>query len=798
MTDNQWTQDYPVVPLRNMVVFPHVMVPLYIGREKSLQALGQVQGQAAGSQHFVVVTQKDHDREDPKPEDLYDVGVLVNLVQVVQLPEGSTKVLVEGIARVQLERVDVRDGFMTARLLPHDYLDLEDQAVADLRQQTLQRFEGYAKLNKSVPSETLVSLMAVEDAERVAYMVSSYLPMPVDEKQELLESIHIKEHLHRLVTYCEKQIDMLEVDKDLHLKVKQKIEKVQKEFYLKEKLKTIKEELGEKEANEEEEYRAKIAKLGMPEFVKKQALRELDRLGRLNSVSAEAGVIRTYLDWLVEMPWSTESEDRLDIKDVERRLNEDHYGLEKVKDRILEYFAVLQLTQRVQGSIICLVGPPGVGKTSVAKSIANAMGRKFTRISLGGVRDEAELRGHRRTYVGALPGRFVQALHKAGTRNPVILLDEIDKLSEVYKGDPSGVLLEVLDPEQNAEFTDHYLEVPFDLSKVLFIATANNLQKMDRPLLDRLEVIKLTGYIEEDKIEIAQRFLIPKELQAQGIASDQLVFTPEGIRQIIRLYTKELGLRSLDRCIADVCRKTAKAIVEQKALPIIVNAATLKDLLGKSLYIPDQIDEQNVVGLVNGMAWTQVGGDTLPVEVAVVRGRGRLTLTGQLGEVMQESAQAALSYIRSRASSLNIDEHFHRKYDIHVHVSEGAIPKDGPSAGIAMATAIVSALTGIPVKREVAMTGEITLRGRVLPIGGLREKVMAAVLTGIKTIIIPKDNEKDLDDIPRSVQDKVQFVLAHSMDDVLKVALATDAQSIDVTEEVLDLSRKDELPPLVN
>ncbi len=787
MHEIDWNIDYPLIPLRNMVVFPGIVVPLYIGREKSLSALQQAQQTAP--QRIVLLTQKDPDNENPQDEDFYQVGVLVDLIQVLQMPEGSTKILVEGRERVELQSWTEHAPCARVRVAPYPYDDAHDPALKTLCQNALQKFETFAKFQKAVPSETLVAMMNLEDPQRVATMMSSYLNMSAPEKQELLEAVLLKDVFARLMQQCEKQLHSLELDKDLHFKVKNKIEKAQKEFFLKEKLKMIREELGEKEGQETEEYREKLEKLAMPPYAQKLALRELDRLSKLSTVSAEAGVIRTYLDWLVEMPWNAASADHVDIAEVSKRLEEDHYGLEKVKDRILEYFAVLQLTQKVQGSIICLVGPPGVGKTSVARSIANAMNRTFVRISLGGIRDEAELRGHRRTYVGALPGRFVKAMHKASVNNPVILLDEIDKLSEIYKGDPTGVLLEVLDPEQNNEFTDHYLEVPFDFSKVLFIATANSLQKIERPLLDRLEVITLSGYTEEDKLEIARRYLIPKQLNKQGIPAGTLTFTEEGLRLMIREYTRELGLRNLDRTLAELCRKTAKAIIEKHAMPIEVDLPVLREFLGKQKFLPDKIDEQNTVGLVTGLAWTQSGGDTLPVEVAVVRGRGRLTLTGQLGEVMQESAQAALSYIRSRSEALNIDEGFYRKYDIHIHVSEGAIPKDGPSAGIAMATAMVSALTGIPIKRDVAMTGEITLRGRVLPIGGLREKVMAAALAGIKTIILPKDNEKDLDDIPKQVRSALTYVCAENMDQVLKVALAVPDQPLELIPDDLAAPR---------
>ncbi|MFA4858601.1 MAG: endopeptidase La [Candidatus Margulisiibacteriota bacterium] len=772
----EWHEELPLIPLRNMVVFPQMIVPLFIGRNKSVKALEDT---LAKERLVVFSSQKDEEVEEPQPQDICRIGTLAEIVQMLQLPDGTTKILVEGIARARIEEFVSLDPYFRveiSRITETEEVGVETEALIRL---VIKQFENYVKLNKRIPSETLMSIINVDHPGKLADLIASYLSLKVDEKQSILEAMAPDKRLKRLSEILDKEIEVLEVEKKLQGKVRRQIEKVQKEYYLKEKLRAIQEELGGEGGDESmqpeiSEFRKKIEAAKLPDDIKEKAKKELDRLEKMPSMAAEAAVIRTYLDWLVELPWKKKSRSKLDIAEVEKNLNQDHYGLEKVKERILEYFAVLQLTGKIGGSILCLVGPPGVGKTSVASSIANAMGRKFIRVSLGGIRDEAEIRGHRRTYVGALPGRIIQSIHKVGVNNPVFLLDEVDKMGADFRGDPSAALLEVLDPEQNKNFSDHYMEVNFDLSDVFFIATANTMDPIPRALRDRMELIQMSGYTEEEKMGIAKGFLMPKELEKHGLTSDTVVFEEDALLSIVREYTKEAGVRNLERTVAKILRKIATKIVrggQKKDQTFTVKKSDLQEYLGAPMYKYAEIEANDLVGAVTGLAWTEVGGDTMTIEVTVMKGRGNLTITGQLGDVMQESAKAALSFIRTEAANLGLDESFYRKFDIHIHVPEGAVPKDGPSAGITIATALASALTKIPVKRDVAMTGEVTLRGNVLPIGGLKEKLLAARRAGIKVVILPEENKKDLDEIMKELPKDMQFHLVKTMQDVLPLAL---------------------------
>ncbi len=757
----EWKDELPLIPLRNMVVFPQMIVPLFIGRSKSVKALEDT---IEKERLIVFASQRSEDIEEPSPKDICSIGTLAEVVQMVALPDGTTKVLVEGVARVKIEDFTQDDPYYKVKIsrLPEETdVSVEIEALVLV---VIKNFENYVKLNKRIPSETLMSIINVENPGRLADLVASYLTLKVEEKQQILEGVPGIKRLRKLSGMLAKEIEVLEVEKKLQGKVKKQIDRVQKEYYLKEKLKAIQDELGvedEDASPEIGEYRKKLEAAKLPDEVKEKAKKELERLSKMPSMVAEATVIRTYLDWI-------------DIAEVEKILNEDHFGLDKVKERILEYFAVLERTGKMAGTILCLAGPPGVGKTSVGKSIARAIGRKFARISLGGVRDEAEIRGHRRTYVGSMPGRIIQSVAKVKVNNPVFLLDEIDKLGNDFRGDPAAALLEVLDPEQNKEFSDHYLEVAFDLSDVFFITTANTIEPIPRPLRDRMEIIEMSGYTEEEKLGIAKDHLLPKALGKHGLSKDLISFEDKTLLKIIREYTREAGVRNLERTIDTVLRKAATAMVKRKKDEAKhIKPEDLKEYLGPSRHSFGMAEEKDQVGAVTGLVWTEVGGDTIPIEVTVMNGKGSLTLTGMLGDVMQESAKAAMSFVRSRASALGLEENFYRKVDIHVHVPEGAVPKDGPSAGITMATALTSALTGIPVKREVAMTGEITLRGRVLPIGGLKEKLLAAKRAGIKTVVFPYENTKDLEEIKKQFKGdlKMDFVPAKHMDDVLKTAL---------------------------
>ena len=759
----------PMMPVRDMVIFPEMMHPFIVGREASVRALEDA---LAGDKKIFLVTQHDASVDDPKPEEIYTVGTLANIVQSVKLPDGNIKVLVEGTERAKIVQVTSDEGFFRAsvRLVPVKAEPGPQIEQASARVTTL--FEQYVKLSQSLNYDTMIAAVRVEDPGKLSDAIAANLQIPVEEKQELLEIFEPAERLNRIADILEVEIEKLNVDRSINTRVKRQMERAQKEYYLNEKLKAIQKELGRGEANEIEQLKKKIETSGMPEGPMEKAMQELKRLEMMPPMSAESTVSRNYLDWLLAVPWKKRSKEIRDIKRAEKILSEDHYGLEKIKERILEYLAVRQLVKNPKGSILCFLGPPGVGKTSLAMSIGRATGRKFVRVSLGGVRDEAEIRGHRRTYIGALPGQIIQMMRKAGTTNPVFVLDEVDKMSMDFRGDPSAALMEVLDPELNHSFTDHYLDVEYDLSKVMFICTANVLHTIPQPLQDRMEVLRLPGYTEQEKHQIAQRFLVSRQLEATGLTKDNVQFTDEAVTYIIRHYTREAGVRNLDREIANVCRKVARKVVgEGKSFTAEINPANVNNYLGILKYRDFLAEKKNEIGLTTGLAWTEVGGEVLSIEATLMQGKGRLTLTGKLGDVMQESAQAGMSYVRSRSHLFGLPKDFYRHIDIHIHVPEGAIPKDGPSAGITLCTSIVSALTLIPVRCDIAMTGEITLRGKVLPIGGVKEKLLAAHRLGLRTIILPKDNEKDLADVPPEILAQMSIHFVESMDQVLHFAL---------------------------
>ncbi|GMB07439.1 ATP-dependent proteinase [Thermolongibacillus altinsuensis] len=760
----------PLLPLRGLLVFPTMVLHLDVGREKSIQALER----AMVNDHLILLTsQKDVEVEDPELDDLYEMGTVARVKQLLKLPNGTFRVLVEGISRGKILKC-LEDDTCYMVQVEQFVDDIEhDMELEALRRTMLEYFEQYIKLSKKLSADIYTSIMDIDEAGRMADIIASHLPLKLEEKQQLLEAVNVKERVHKMIEILHNEKEILNLEKRISQRVKQSMDRMQKEYYLREQMKAIQKELGEKEgkAGEVEALKEKIEQVGMPEHVKATALKELERYEKIPVSSAESSVIRNYLDWLIALPWTKQTEDIHDIHRAEKILNEEHYGLEKVKERVLEYLAVQQLTKSLKGPILCLVGPPGVGKTSLARSIAKSLNRNFVRISLGGVRDESEIRGHRRTYVGALPGRIIQGMKKAGTINPVFLLDEIDKMSSDFRGDPSAALLEVLDPEQNHSFSDHYIEEPYDLSKVMFIATANTLATIPGPLLDRMEVITIAGYTEVEKLHIAKEHLLPKQMREHGLQKGMLQVRDEALMQIIRYYTREAGVRNLERQLAAICRKAAKIIVSEGRKRVIVTEKNVSEFLGKPKYHYGQAEREDQIGVATGLAYTTAGGDTLAIEVSLAPGKGKLILTGQLGDVMKESAQAAFSYIRSRAKELNIDPEFHEKNDIHIHVPEGAVPKDGPSAGITIATALISALTGRPVSRHVGMTGEITLRGRVLPIGGVKEKTLSAHRAGLKKVILPKENEKDLEEIPDVVKKNLQFVLVSHLDEVLEHAL---------------------------
>ena len=762
----------PVLPLRGMMVFPYMMVHLDAGREQSISALEKAM--LVEDKHVFLVAQRDSDLEDPQMPDLYSVGTVAEIKHLMKLPDGAIRVLVEGLYRGQIvSAIEQEDDYLIANVREyHDKIDKSIEMEALVRV-VVHEFEQWVKSSKKIPADAMVSVSIIDDAGRLADMIAGHINLKLDDRQAILESIDVKERLERLYGFLKREKDILDIERKIGTRVRRQIEKVQKEYYLREKVKAIHNELGDQNGilGDIEEYKERLSKGHFPDEVVKTVEKELKRLERTQGMSQEGAVIGTYIDNLLSMPWESLSEDINDIKAAAAVLDRDHYGLEKVKERILEFLAVRQLTNGQNAPILCLVGPPGVGKTSLAGSVAKALGRKFVRASLGGVRDEAEIRGHRRTYVGAMPGRILEALKKAGTRNPVFLLDEVDKMGSDYKGDPTSALLEVLDPAQNNTFSDHYIELPFNLSDVLWIVTANDIGSIPRPLLDRMEVINLSSYTEQEKLEIAKQYLLPRQRTRNGLSGKEIKLGAGVLQRMINEYTRESGVRELERVIGHLCRKVARKIVEGDTESVYVTTKNLVDILGKVKYPHTKAKRKPEVGLCTGMAWTQVGGDILPTEVNIFPGTGKLILTGKLGDVMKESAQAALSYIRSRQDKFELAEDFYEKNDIHVHFPEGAVPKDGPSAGITMATAIVSGLTGRRVRSDVAMTGEITIRGNVLAIGGLKEKVLAAYREGIRTIVLPKENERDIEDIPESVREKLEFVPVENMDKVLETAL---------------------------
>lgn len=776
------TKRVPMMPVREIVIFPQMMNPFIVGREASVRALEEA---LAGEKKIFLATQHDASVDDPRPDEIYQVGTLANIVQSVKLPDGNIKVLVEGAERAKIVQVTNEEGFFraTVRIIP-----VKTEPSPQL-EQTATRvtglFEQYVKLSQSLNYDTMIAAVRVDDPAKLADAIASNLQIPVEEKQELLEIFDPLERLNRIAEILDAETEKLNVDRNINTRVKRQMERAQKEYYLNEKLKAIQKELGRGEASELDQLKKKVENSGMPKEVQEKAMQELKRLEMMPPMSAESTVSRNYLDWMLAVPWKKRSREIRDIKRAEQILNEDHYGLEKIKERILEFLAVRQLVKNPKGSILCFVGPPGVGKTSLAMSIGKATGRKFVRVSLGGVRDEAEIRGHRRTYIGALPGQIIQMMRKAGTINPVFVLDEVDKMSMDFRGDPSAALMEVLDPELNHAFTDHYLDVEYDLSKVMFVCTANVLHTIPQPLQDRMEVLRLPGYTEQEKLEIAKRFLAPKQREANGINEENLIFTDEGLLHLIRHYTHEAGVRSLEREIANICRKVARRLVaEGKPAKIEITPANVNDYLGVLKFRDIWAEKKNEVGLAVGLAWTEVGGQVLSTEATLMQGKGRLTLTGKLGDVMQESAQAAMSYVRSRSHLFGLSKDFYRHLDIHVHIPEGAIPKDGPSAGITLCTSIASALTRIPVRCDLAMTGEITLRGKVLPIGGVKEKLLAAHRMGLRTVILPRDNEKDLAEVPPEIQAQMSVKFVETMDQVLLLALERplEASAVEVPE----------------
>ena len=772
----------PVLPLRDVVVYPHMVIPLFVGREKSITAL---ESAMAGDKQILLCAQKSAVQDDPTIEDVYTIGTLSNILQLLKLPDGTIKVLVEGSERAHIVNFLGTDDYFKAQISTFESSVLEDREAEVLSRSVLTQFDQYVKLNKKVPPEILSSLANIDDPGRLADTIAAHMSLKIDDKQKILEIISPRDRLEHLIVQMESEIDLLQVEKRIRGRVKKQMEKSQREYYLNEQMKAIQKELGDMDEahNELDELNRKIEKAGMPKDAKTKVANELNKLKMMSPMSAEATVVRNYIDWLVNVPWKKRSKVRHDLAKADEVLEADHYGLEKVKERIVEYLAVQQRVNKLKGPVLCLVGPPGVGKTSLGRSIARATNRKFTRMSLGGVRDEAEIRGHRRTYIGAMPGKIVQNLAKVGTRNPLFLLDEIDKMAMDFRGDPASALLEVLDPEQNHTFNDHYLEVDYDLSDVMFIATANTLN-IPGPLLDRMEVIRIPGYTEDEKINIATRYLISKQIRNNGLKKSEINITEESIRDMIRYYSREAGVRNLEREIAKVCRKVVKEILLDSNLDHVeVNAENLERYLGVRRFRFGRAEEHDQVGQVTGLAWTEVGGELLTIETAVVPGKGKHSVTGQLGDVMKESIQAAMSVVRSRAAMLGIDSEFYEEHDIHVHVPEGAIPKDGPSAGIGMCTALVSALTDIAVRSDVAMTGEITLRGEVLPIGGLKEKLLAALRGGIKTVIIPEENIRDLAEIPDNIKNDLNIVPVQWIDEVLEVALTHLPEPLPESEE---------------
>ena len=772
-TTNETGRQVPVLPLRDVVVYPHMVIPLFVGREKSIKALDAAM---ENDKQILLVAQQSAEVDDPGPDEMHRIGTLSTILQLLKLPDGTIKVLVEGGDRARIEDLEEADDYYTASLSVLPSGEGEDEREVEvLSRSVMGLFDQYVKLNKKVPPEILTSLAGIEDPARLADTIAAHMSLKIEEKQKILEIESVRDRLEHLMGLIEGEIDILQIEKRIRGRVKQQMEKSQREYYLNEQMKAIQKELGDMEEgpNELEELAKKIETVGMPKDVKSKATAELNKLKMMSPMSAEATVVRNYIDWLVGVPWKKKTKVRLDLSRAQDVLDEDHYGLEKVKERILEYLAVQQRVRKLKGPILCLVGPPGVGKTSLGRSIARATNRKFTRMALGGVRDEAEIRGHRRTYIGALPGKIIQNMSKVGVRNPLFLLDEIDKMAMDFRGDPASALLEVLDPEQNHTFGDHYLEVDFDLSDVMFVATANSMN-IPGPLLDRMEVIRLPGYTEDEKANIAMRYLVPKQIKSNGVKEGELEITEEAVRSIIRHYTREAGVRNLEREISKLCRKVVKnQLLAKSEEKIVITEDNINDYLGVQRFRFGRAEEKDQIGQVTGLAWTEVGGELLTIEVTTMPGKGQPPiLTGQLGDVMKESIQAARTVVRSRAAVLGIADDFFEKHDIHFHVPEGATPKDGPSAGIGMCTALVSSITGIPVRAEVAMTGEITLRGEVLPIGGLKEKLLAAHRGGITTVVIPQENEKDLAEIPENIKENLDIRPVKWIDQVLEIALA--------------------------
>src|SRR6056300_2090179 len=784
----------PVLPLRDIVVFPHMIVPLFVGREKSIKALEAVM---AEDKQIILATQTDAGIEDPDGDGLYTTGTVGSIMQLLKLPDGAVKVLVEGGERLRLHLDTLTDdnGYLFVQAQSADQTGDRGADTAALSRATVQQFEQYIKLNKKIASEVLSAVEQVDEADKIADMIASHLAVKIAEKQDLLETLDVHERLEKILGVMEGEIGALQVEKRVRNRVKRQMEKTQREYYLNEQMKAIQKELGEGEdgMNELDEIEAQLNDMKLPKPVREKATAELKKLRNMGPMSAEATVVRNYLEWILSLPWRKSSRLKKDIDAARAVLDADHYGLDKVKDRIVEFLAVQQRTKTMKGPILCLVGPPGVGKTSLGKSIAKATGREFVRMSLGGVRDEAEIRGHRRTYIGSLPGKIMQMMKKAGTKNPLFLLDEIDKLGSDYRGDPSSALLEALDPEQNNSFNDHYLEVDYDLSNVMFVTTANTLN-IPGPLLDRMEVIRISGYTEDEKLEIAKRYLIPKQIKDNGLKDNEWAIDDLSIKNIIRHYTRESGVRGLEREISKLTRKAIKDIVTKKENKIEIKENNVDQYLGVKKFKYGEIEDADKVGVVTGLAWTEVGGELLSIETLVMPGKGKLELTGKLGDVMKESMKAAKSFVRSKCLDFGIIPPTFDRKDIHIHVPEGATPKDGPSAGIGMVTSIVSALTGIPIKKDVAMTGEVTLRGRVLPIGGLKEKLLAALRGGIKTAIIPDENEKDLKEIPQNVKDGLKIIPVKNVEEVLKIALSKDLTSIKWTEVEQITSNNNEIP----
>ena len=763
--------ELPMIPLRGLSVFPNMVLHFDIGREKSINALEKAM---VNNQHIFLASQMDENTDLPTPEDFYHIGTIGKIKQMLKLPGDSIRVLVEGLCRGQIEDVLFEVPYFKCRIKPLQEDESEPDSEAEALMRTvLGSFDEYINIDQNLAPEVFATVVTIESPGRMADMIASHLEIKIEDKQAIIETLDPKERLRKLNDILRKEIEIMTIEQDISTKVKTQINQNQREYYLREQLRAIQEELGGAEEIEDEvaDFKAKLEELKLDEKTTSKIEKEINRFAKMQPSSAEATVSRTYIETILELPWNTQSEDNIDLVKAEKILNEDHYGLDKVKERVLEYLAVIRLSESLKGPILCLVGPPGTGKTSIAKSVARSIGREFVRMSLGGVRDEAEIRGHRKTYIGAIPGRVINSIKECGTKNPVFLFDEVDKIGADYKGDPASALLEVLDPEQNKDFTDHFLEVPFDLSKVMFITTANTTETIPGPLLDRMEVIEVSGYTEDDKLKIAQQYLVPKQIKENGLTSKNISFTKTGLRTIIDYYTRESGVRNLEREIGTLCRRVARQYVTGNEEKVTLNAKKVEELLGKKKYHFDIIRNKKEVGVSTGLAWTIVGGVTLFIETTAVPGTGKIVLTGQLGDVMQESAKTGISYIRSVAHKLGIDEDFYKDKDLHLHIPEGATPKDGPSAGVTMCVSLISTLTGIPVRKDVAMTGEITLRGKVLPVGGIREKVMAAHRAGIRKVLLPKDNEPDINDIPETVRKDMEFVLLNNVNDALKEVL---------------------------